>query len=90
MTLTDQFGGPVGYDLKAPKRLCAPADKNAEDPGAPAHDMHLVCYPAKLTKEKPKQPKLVAQHVSTRDQFGGGVLSAKAFEELCVPSLKLD
>lgn len=90
VTLTDQLGGPVRYDLKAPKRLCAPADKNGEDPAAPAHDMHLVCYPAKLTKEKPKQSKFVAQTVSTNDQFGDGVLTAKAFEELCVPSLKLD
>ncbi len=90
VTLTDEFGGPVTYDLKRPKHLCAPADKNGEDPEAPTRDGHLVCYPAKQTKLNPKQPKFVRQNVSTQNQFGPEVLGVKSFEELCVPSLKLD
>ncbi len=90
VTLTDEFGGPLTYDLKRPKLLCAPTNKNGEAPDAPAHEMHLVCYLAKLTRQKPAQPKFARQSVSTTDQFGSEVLSVKAFEELCVPSLKLD
>ena len=86
VTLTDQFGGPLLFDLKKPSRLCAPADKNGENPDAPSHTDHLVCYQAKLTKQKPKQPKFVAQTVSTANQLGAEVLRAKSVEELCVPS----
>ncbi len=90
VTLTDQFGGPLQFDLKKPTRLCAPADKNGENPGAPSHVDHLVCYQAKLTKQAPKQPKFVAQTVSTANQFGAEVLRAKSIEELCVPSTATD
>jgi hypothetical protein len=90
VTLTDQFGGPRIYDLKKPTRLCLPANKNDENPAAPAHPDRLVCYAAKLAKQKPKQPKFIAQVVSTANQFGPEVLRAKKLEELCVPSSEIE
>ncbi len=90
VTLTDEFGGPIAYDLKRPKHLCVPADANGADPTAPAHELHLVCYLAKRTKVKPAPPKFTRQAVSTNDDLGAQVLSAKSFEELCVPSFRLD
>jgi hypothetical protein len=87
VTLTDQFGGPLAYDLKKPTRACLPADKNDESPGAQDHPDRLVCYAAKLAKRKPAQPKFVAQTVSTANQFGAEVVRAKKIDELCVPSL---
>jgi hypothetical protein len=86
VTLTDQFGGPLVYDLKKPTRVCLPADKNGESPGAEDHPDWLVCYAAKLAKREPPQPKFLAQTVSTSNQFGPEVLDAKKLEELCVPS----
>jgi len=86
VTLTDQFGGPLVYDLKKPTRLCLPANKNDESPAAPTHADQLVCYAAKLAKQKPRQPKFTAQVVSTANQFGPEVLRAKSLVELCVPS----
>ena len=35
VTVNDEFGGPLQYDLIKPKHLCTPADKNGEDPTAP-------------------------------------------------------
>lgn len=86
VTLADQFGGPLVYDLKKPTRVCLPADKNAESPGAADHPDRLVCYAAKLAKQKPPQTKFAAQTVSTANQFGAEVLRAKKLDELCVPS----
>ncbi len=90
VAVTDQFGGPRTFDLKKPTRLCAPANKNGEDPAAPSHPDHLVCYQAKLAKQTPKQPKLVPQVVSTTNQFGAEVVRAKSLVELCVPSTATD
>jgi concanavalin A-like lectin/glucanase superfamily protein len=90
VTLTDEFNGPLQYDLVKPTRLCNPADKNSEDPTAPTHIAHLVCYKAKLTKLPTPQPKFVKTGVSTTNQFGSEVINATALDELCVPSLRLD
>jgi hypothetical protein len=78
------------YDLIKPTHLCNPADKSGEDPTAPAHIAHLVCYKAKLTKFPTPQPKFVKTTVSTNNQFGPEVINATALDELCVPSLTLD
>jgi len=86
VTLTDQLGGPLRYDLVKPKHLCTPADKNGEDPGAPGHPLHLVCYQAKLTKENPLQPPFAKTTVSTDNQFGPEVLTTTGVDELCLPS----
>lgn len=86
VSLTDQFGGPLVYELKKPVRLCNPANKENEDPTAPEHLGHLVCYQAKLDKD---QEKFSGAIVSTHPQFGPEVLELKAVDELCVPSEKI-
>jgi hypothetical protein len=90
VSLMDQFGGPLYYDLKKPTRLCAPANKENSDPEAPSHAGHLVCYHAKLTRLDTAQPKFEKTRVSTNNQFGPAVIDAIKVEELCIPSLKLD
>ena len=47
--VSDQFGSAL-YDLKKITHLCAPVNKNNEDPTAPQHPGHLVCYVAKLSR----------------------------------------
>src|SRR5262245_62986850 len=42
----DQFA-TVTLDLLKPVRLCAPANKRGEDPSAPQHLFHLLCYKTK-------------------------------------------
>src|SRR4029453_3129270 len=44
----DQFGSRL-VDVRAPPRLCAPADKNNEEPDAPEHLDHLMCYQVQLS-----------------------------------------
>jgi kumamolisin len=84
-TIGDEFAG-ARYDLVKPTRLCAPADKNGEDPTAPTHPGHLVCYKAKLAKTTPKQPKFFKVRTSLANQFGDEVLDAKKIDEICVVS----
>jgi len=86
VTVVDEFGGPLSYDLKKPKHFCSPADTNGEDPGAPDHPIHFVCYQAKLTKLPTPQPKFAKTTASTNNQFGSEVLNATAVDELCVPA----
>ncbi|MBI3770148.1 MAG: hypothetical protein HY271_16875 [Deltaproteobacteria bacterium] len=87
VTVTDQFGTRV-LALTKPQRLCAPADKDGEDPSAATHAQHLVCYAAKLAKTTPKQAKFPKARVAVADQFGAQVVDAQTIEEVCVPSLK--
>jgi hypothetical protein len=78
----DQFGTGT-FDLLEPMRLCAPADKNNENPGAEAHPDHLLCY-----KVKARAP-FNTLRVWLSDQFG--TLSDRRLiqrQEFCVPSLK--
>lgn len=88
--LTDQFIDPDGigvtqwFDLKKPKRLCNPVDKN--DEGIKHEENHLMCYGVKRPKGDPKQEQpLVYLH----DQFGGvEEWETKKEKELCVPAEK--
>jgi concanavalin A-like lectin/glucanase superfamily protein len=88
--LTDQLGGPLIYLLTKPKHFCNPADTAGEDPGAPSHPLHLVCYKAKLAKEVPAQPSFTKTTLSTNNQWGPEVLKTTAVDELCVPSMQLE
>jgi len=90
VTLTDQFHGPLQYQVVKPTMLCNPADKNDEDPSAVSDPGHLLCYKAKLAKTDPKQPKFLKTRVSTHNPFGPEVVDAKKVLELCIPSLRLD
>lgn len=73
------------YTLGKITRFCTPVNENGEDPTAPQHPGHLVCYRAKL----PAKTKFTAQAVSVNNtDFGPAVLVAKAVLELCVPALE--
>ena len=83
-TVADQFG-TLTVDVRKPRRLCVPANKNGEEPGAESHPDHLVCYairdrgPARFT---PRQGLFV------HDQFGPLTIDAKRPRELCVPATR--
>jgi len=84
VTIEDQFG-PMTVDVKRPKRLCAPVDKNNEAPGAENHPGHLMCYQIKQTSQ-PLFATVSPLFVS--NQFGSETLDAKKPMELCVPAVK--
>jgi hypothetical protein len=81
VTGNDQFG-PYTVDLMRPRWLCAPANKAGEDPTAPSHAEHLLCY-----KTRNAAP-FTRRTVFTTDQFGNQQLDLMRRIELCVPSLK--
>jgi hypothetical protein len=83
--IEDQFG-PMHVDVKKPTFLCNPVDKNGEDPLAPSHVDHLMCYQVKQVKTEPKFLKVVSVFVN--NQFGPETLDVKKPSELCVPALK--
>jgi uncharacterized protein YfaP (DUF2135 family) len=89
LTLTDRLGGPFGYDLKKTLALCNPADKNGEDPGAPAHEVHAVAYPTKRRKDAGKFTRKGAL-VEVANQFhpGGLTLKITAEDRVLVASSK--
>ncbi len=79
----DQFGA-MTVEVRKPKFLCAPVDKNGEEPGAEAHAGHLMCYQVKQVS----LPKFVKRtNLFTANQFGAETLDAKKPTELCVPAL---
>jgi len=84
--VADQFGTAL-YDLKKITKLCAPTNKNGEDPTAPEHQRHYVCYQAKPAKGSSQT--FPPQTVSINNtNFGGTVLVVHAVTELCVPAFK--
>src|SRR5262249_59279792 len=76
----DQFGTAT-LDLLKPARLCAPANKKNEDPTAPDHPGHLLCY-------KTKNSAFGTVQTFTNSQFGPAQPLLIHRRELCVPSLK--
>jgi hypothetical protein len=84
--VADQFGTAL-YDLKKITKLCAPTNKNGEDPTAPEHQGHYVCYQAKPAQGSSQtfQPQTVSIN---NTNFGGTVLVVHAVTELCVPAFK--
>jgi hypothetical protein len=79
LNVETQFG-PITVDIKKPTHLCAPADKNGEDPTAPSHPDHLMCY--QIRGPRPDtQPT-----VFTNDQFGPDTHTFYGPREICVPS----
>jgi hypothetical protein len=81
VSVVDQFETITDTLLK-PIRLCAPASKNGEDPTAPQHADHLLCYKVKLSTP------FANVVVSTENQFGSDQLRLIHRRELCVPALK--
>ena len=86
LTLTEDFyPGGQAFSVGKITKVCAPADKNGETPGAEARSAHLLCVSIKLPKGS---PKFVATTVATHNaNFGPHVLVAKKPKELCVPAL---
>ncbi len=63
-------------------KVCAPANVNGDDPSAPGHLGHLVCYRARL------ESGAVGGIVSIdNESFGDEVLELKSLTEFCVPAL---
>ena len=84
MNLTDAFG-PSNVALKKVKFLCAPTDKNGEDPTAPLHPEHLKTY-----QVKNPVPPLFPAGIVVYDQFNptGLTVNAKKQQYLMVPAAK--
>ena len=82
VTGVDQFGSYT-VDLLKPRYLCAPANKSGEDPTAPSHPEHLLCY-----KSRNAGVKFTPRNAFATDQFGSQQLELMRRVELCVPSLK--
>jgi len=82
VTGADQFGSYT-VDLLKPRYLCAPANKSGEDPTAPSHPEHLMCY-----KTRNAGVKFTPRNAFATDQFGSQQLQLLRRIELCVPSLK--
>ena len=70
--------------VKKPTRLCAPVNKSGEDPTAPTHPGHLMCYQVKDLK----QPVFTAvTDVKTANQFTTQHLDVRKPAELCIPAV---
>jgi hypothetical protein len=83
-TLANDFTPPKVFDVKTPKRLCVPVDKNGE--GIKSGDAYAVCYQAKPAKGQPKHAKVLDVRVA--NQFGPGAQTVLPESELCVPSTR--
>ncbi len=87
VNLTDQFESGVLFEVKKPKELYNPADKNGE--GIIDPDTHLVGYEIKRAKTYPPQPKHVKRtNIEVVNQFGTIFVDTKKPDRLLVPSLK--
>src|SRR5581483_9877206 len=83
---TDQFGNFGNYDLKKLTKLCAPADKDGDNPGAEGNAGHYTCYQAKAVKGATKFAQRNAVVNSTN--IGSQYLDVKKVTEVCVPATK--
>ncbi|HEY2386824.1 MAG TPA: hypothetical protein VGK30_07660, partial [Candidatus Binatia bacterium] len=83
VTLDDVFG-PGTVAVGAPKRLCAPADKNTENPAAAMDPDHLVGY--RIVQRSPRFERL--RNVTVTDQFGPHTLDLLRPDFIFVPSAK--
>jgi hypothetical protein len=81
VTVETQFE-TVEVDVRRPRELCAPADKNGENPGAENHPDHLLCYEIK------SRNKFSDQDTFLNNQFGEQQFEVRERGLLCVPSQK--
>jgi hypothetical protein len=81
VSIEDQFG-PATLDLLKARWLCAPTNKNGEDPSAPGHPSHLLCYKARNAISFAQRDAFLT------DQFRSDQVFLKRRVEFCVPSLK--
>ena len=78
VTIVDQFKTQAVM-LKKPYLLCAPADKNGEDPTAPGHPTHLLCY-------KTSGVPFATLEAHVNNQFGPDDVTLIHRRELCLPA----
>jgi hypothetical protein len=81
ISLEDQFGALSGVTMKFPHRLCAPADKNGEDPAAPSRPDHLEGYDT-------RGPVIGRRNQQVVDQFGTVFLDVVSLNRIFVPTAK--
>lgn len=81
VTIETQFGTVV-IDVRKPRSLCAPTNKNGEDPGAETGDDHLLCYQIRGGGRGGRVDLFL------NNQFGQQTARMSGRQELCVPSLK--
>jgi hypothetical protein len=82
VSMVDTFGSSTVTVVK-PRFLCAPTDKNGEDPSAPSDPDHLTDF---LVKRSTPFTTVPALHVT--DQFGSHTIDVKKPYTLQVPSAK--
>ena len=89
VNVVDQFNQPAVYDVKKPKRLCNPVQKEVDGQVTEIQNPedHLMCYDIKRAKGEPKHVKVLGIFVS--NQFGPLQVDTKKEKELCVPSQKI-
>ncbi len=83
LSLDDDFGTNT-VEVRRPKLLCAPVNKNDEDPSAPGDAEHLVGY--EIRRDGRRFERFTEEVV--QDQFGVLVLDLQRPERLLVPSAK--
>lgn len=83
ISVTDEFG-PSTITIKRHKRICAPANKNGEDPNAVNDPGHLDSYTIKQTS--PRVAKI--KGVTVTNQFGDLVMTVGKADRLLVPTAK--
>jgi len=82
-TLFDpNFGAEKLFDVKKPKMLCNPVDKNGE--GIKNYSNHLMCYDVSPSDDFKKNKK---KSIFTNNQFGSEKLDVKSEKQICVPSV---
>jgi hypothetical protein len=82
VSLVDHYGAST-VEVRKPKFLCAPTDKNGEDPSAPSHPDHLEDYQIKRST-----PFVAVRNQAVVDQFGTQTLDVRKPLTLQVPTAK--
>ena len=80
--IDDQFGTGL-IDVLAPRYLCAPVNKNNDEPGAELHTNHLLCYKVRGRAPFTTKPVWIGNQLGP---ISAGRLTRR--QEFCVPSLK--
>ncbi len=80
VSLLDQFGS-ASSEVKKPKSLCAPANKNPQGPAPQDLALHYKRYQIK------GGPSVKGLRVLARDQFGDHVIELTREDSLYVPAL---
>lgn len=70
--------------VSKPSYLCSPVDEQGQDPSAPSHVDHLVCYSVKQTGGA-KFAKIT--HVFVNNDFDSETLDLKKPSSLCLPTI---